>query len=125
MDKKDQICFAFYCTKMCEKPKLTTFSYYKKDQISTCKSEGKTSPLPGLRCSEDLPTLPMVPTPPKPNGPIGSKFDPTAPVMGSRVERDIGPIPELRFEGLPGLGEASAAVMLLYKQILSCSCIPI
>ena len=98
----------------------------------TCKSEGKTSPLSGLRCSEDLPTiLPIVPTPPKPNGPmllpIGSKFDPIAPVIGSRFDpkapvigskfdaRDIGGIPELRFAGLPGLGEASAAVILLDK----------
>ena len=47
--------------------------------------------------------------------PIGSKLDPTA-AMGSRFDLvDIGPIPELRFEGLPGLGEASAAVMLLNK----------
>ena len=87
----------------------------KKARKYTCKSEGKTSPLPGLRCSEDLPILPIVPTPPNPNGPmllpIGSKFDP---VMGSRFDLDIGaPSPEFRFDGLPGLGEASAAVMLL------------
>ena len=107
--------------------------YKKRWKKWTCKSEGKTSPLPGLRCcSEDLPILPIVPTPPKPNGPMlliigskfdpiplvmGSKFDPIALVMGSRFDLDIGPtMPGLRFDGLPGLGEASATVMLLYKK---------
>ena len=107
--------------------------FSKNKKKCTCKSEGKTSPLPGLRCcSEDLPILPIVPTPPKPNGPMlliigskfdpiplvmGSKFDPIALVMGSRFDLDIGPtMPGLRFDGLPGLGEASATVMLLYKK---------
>ena len=76
---------------------------------NTCKSEGKTSPLPGLRCSEVVPILPTVPTPPKLRGP---KLDPMLPKVPIGSIFDL--IVVLNFElGLPGLGEASAAVMLL------------